>query len=59
MNYTFFLTELLYSLKKIKKKKVIEVQRSDLVGEYIGSSEQKTAKVIREASGGVLFVDEA
>lgn len=37
----------------------MEVQRSDLVGQYLGSSTEKTKAKILEARGGVLFVDEA
>ena len=38
---------------------LIEAERSDLVGEYIGHTAQKTKKVIDNALGGVLFIDEA
>jgi hypothetical protein len=34
-------------------------RRSDLVGEYVGHTATKTQKVIDEATGGVLFIDEA
>ena len=37
---------------------VIEVDRSALVGQYIGETAQKTDKLINDAMGGVLFIDE-
>ena len=46
-------------MRKIKKRKVVEVQRGDLVGQFLGSTEDKTAKKINEVKGGVLFVDDA
>ncbi|KAK3754431.1 hypothetical protein QZH41_009216 [Actinostola sp. cb2023] len=51
--------DLLYTLKNIKKRKVTEVQRGDLVGQYLGGTEAKCAAKIKEARGGVLFIDEA
>ena len=56
---SFFFSELLFSIKKIRKNKIIEVQRSDLVGQYLGPSTEKTRAKIDEARGGVLFMDEA
>lgn len=43
----------------LKNGHVIEVDRSGLVGQYIGETAQKTDKVIKEAIGGLLFIDEA
>ena len=38
---------------------IIEAERADLVGEYIGHTAQKTKKLIDNAMGGILFIDEA
>ncbi|QZH69455.1 AAA family ATPase [Mycolicibacterium farcinogenes] len=37
----------------------IEVKRQDLVGAHIGATEEKTSKVLNEALGRALFIDEA
>ena len=53
------ITEMLYNIGCIRINKLVEVERKDLVGEYLGETAPKTEKVIESALGGVLFIDEA
>ena len=43
----------------LKTGQLVEVDRSGLVAGYLGQTAIQTAKVIKEAIGGVLFIDEA
>ena len=43
----------------LPKGQLVETERSQLVAGYLGQTALKTADVIRQAMGGVLFIDEA
>ena len=53
------LGKLLSGLGVLSNGQLIEAERADLVGEYIGHTAQKTRALIRKAMGGILFIDEA
>ncbi|MFW2487551.1 AAA family ATPase [Clostridium chromiireducens] len=53
------LGKILKTIGVLKKGHMIEVTRADLVGEYVGQTAPKTLNKIKEAYGGILFIDEA
>lgn len=53
------LAKLFQAMGLLSKGHFIEVERADLVGEYIGHTAQKTRDLVKKALGGVLFIDEA
>lgn len=51
--------EVLCSMGVLPTKRVIEADRSKLVGQYLGETGKIVTKLIDQAMGGVLFIDEA
>jgi Holliday junction resolvasome RuvABC ATP-dependent DNA helicase subunit len=47
------------TLGVLEKGHLIEADRSGLVAEYVGQTAIKTNRLVQEALGGVLFIDEA
>ncbi|MFT4416926.1 stage V sporulation protein K [Fredinandcohnia humi] len=53
------LGKLFLQMNVLSKGHLIEAERADLVGEYIGHTAQKTRDLIKKSIGGILFIDEA
>ncbi|MFU8946881.1 AAA family ATPase [Mycetocola zhadangensis] len=53
------LAEMYHAVGLLQKGHLVEVDRSGLVGQYVGATAIKTDRVVRRALDGVLFIDEA
>lgn len=53
------LAEMYRAVGLLQNGHLVEVDRSGLVGQYVGATAIKTDRVIRRALDGVLFIDEA
>lgn len=53
------IAKLFQAMGVLSKGHLTEVERADLVGEYIGHTALKTRELIKKAMGGILFIDEA
>jgi probable Rubsico expression protein CbbX len=53
------MADMLRRLGYLEKGQLVHAMRDDLVGEYIGQTAPKTRRVLSQAMGGVLFIDEA
>ena len=53
------LAKIFYEHGIIKSNVLIEVGRSDLIGEYVGQTAPKVKRLFDNAKGGILFIDEA
>jgi len=53
------LGKIYHNLGLLSKGHVYEVDRSELVAEFIGQTAPKTKEAIKKARGGILFIDEA
>lgn len=53
------LAQIYFQLGVLTKEEVIEVDRSQLVGAFVGQTEENVRATVQKALGGVLFIDEA
>jgi SpoVK/Ycf46/Vps4 family AAA+-type ATPase len=53
------IAKIYYAFGLLRRPEVLEAQRADLVGEYLGATAIKTNDLVDSALGGILFIDEA
>lgn len=52
------MTGILYKYGYIKENKLVDINATELTGQYLGWTTEKTKKYVAAARGGVLFLDE-
>ncbi len=53
------MAEIYFELGLLGRPDLVEADRSSLVGAYVGQTEEQVMNKVKEAEGGVLFIDEA
>lgn len=53
------LAKIYHSLGVLPREEVVEADRSQLVGAFVGQTEENVRAVVEKALGGVVFIDEA
>jgi SpoVK/Ycf46/Vps4 family AAA+-type ATPase len=53
------LAKIYHELGVLPREEVIETNRSQLVGSFVGQTEENVRMIVERAVGGVLFIDEA
>ncbi|WP_114569764.1 AAA family ATPase [Exiguobacterium flavidum] len=53
------IAKIYFELGLLERPEVVETDRSSLIGAYVGQTEEQVMNKVREAVGGVLFIDEA
>ena len=53
------ISKIMNSMNILNSDKIVYAKSTDLIGEYVGQTGQKTQNVITKAMGGILFIDEA
>lgn len=53
------MAEIYFELGLLGRPDIVEADRSSLVGAFVGQTEEQVMNKVKEAEGGVLFIDEA
>jgi len=54
-----YLCDILYGIGCIRKNKILKPSVTDMIGKFVGHSEDKTMNILKEGKGGIIFIDEA